>query len=50
MPEPVVETTLSVLGEPTPAERRFSPDVERVLGRAPRTVAQWARRDAARFR
>jgi len=35
MPEPVVETTLAILGEPTPAEQRISPDVERVLGRAP---------------
>jgi uncharacterized protein YbjT (DUF2867 family) len=50
MPEPVVETTLSVLGEPTPAERRLSPDVERVLGRPPRTFADWARRHVSAFR
>ncbi|GIH80559.1 NAD(P)H-binding protein [Planobispora longispora] len=50
MPGPVVETTLSILGEPTPAERRLSPDVERVLGREPRPFAAWARRNAAAFR
>lgn len=50
MPEPVVETTLAILGEPTPAEQRVSPDVERVLGRAPRTFADWARRNTAAFR
>ncbi|MDF2706155.1 MAG: NmrA family transcriptional regulator [Nonomuraea muscovyensis] len=50
MPEPVVETTLAIIGEPTPAERRISPDVERVLGRAPRTYADWAQRHIAAFR
>lgn len=50
MPEPVVETTLAILGEPTPAEQRISPDVERVLGRAPLTFADWARRHIAAFR
>ncbi|MFD6551017.1 NAD(P)H-binding protein [Streptomyces sp. NPDC058398] len=50
MPEPVVETTLAILGEPTPAERRISPDAERILGRAPRTFADWARRHIAAFR
>jgi uncharacterized protein YbjT (DUF2867 family) len=50
MPEPVVETTLAILGDPTPAERRVSPDAERVLGRAPRTFADWARRYIDAFR
>ncbi|MGI5430804.1 NAD(P)H-binding protein [Streptomyces sp. CA-179760] len=50
MPEPVVETTLDILGEPNPAEQRISPDVERVLGRAPRTFADWVRRHIAAFR
>ncbi|HYN96748.1 MAG TPA: NAD(P)H-binding protein [Pilimelia sp.] len=50
MPAPVVDGTLAILGAPTPAERRVSPDVERVLGRAPRTFADWARRNAAAFR
>jgi uncharacterized protein YbjT (DUF2867 family) len=50
MPEPVVETTLSILGEPTDAERRVSPDVERVLGRPARPYEEWARRNVAAFR
>jgi uncharacterized protein YbjT (DUF2867 family) len=50
MPEPVADTTLAILGAPTPAEQRVSPDVERVLGRAPHGFAQWARRNAAAFR
>lgn len=50
MPGPVVETTLAILGEPTPAEQRISPDVERVLGRAPRTFADWVQRHIAAFR
>jgi uncharacterized protein YbjT (DUF2867 family) len=50
MPEPVVETTLTILGEPTPAEQRISPDVEQVLGRAPRTFAEWAQHHIAAFR
>jgi uncharacterized protein YbjT (DUF2867 family) len=50
MPADVVETTLSILGSPTPAEQRVGPDVERVLGRAPGTFAEWARRNAAAFR
>jgi uncharacterized protein YbjT (DUF2867 family) len=50
MPEPVVEGTLAILGEPTPHEQQVSPDVERVLGRAPRTFAMWAQRNASAFR
>ncbi|MGW4379867.1 NAD(P)H-binding protein [Kitasatospora sp. NPDC004531] len=50
MPEPVAETTLSILGEPTPAEQHVSPDVEHLLGRAPRTFADWARPHLAAFR
>lgn len=50
MPEPVVEATLSILGEPSPEEQRISPDVERVLGRPPRSFAQWATRNAPAFK
>ncbi|MFH9229768.1 NAD(P)H-binding protein [Streptomyces lydicus] len=50
MPEPVVQTTLAILGEPTPGEQRISPDVERVLGRVPRTFSEWAQRHIAAFR
>ncbi|QKW07548.1 NmrA family NAD(P)-binding protein [Streptomyces sp. NA04227] len=50
LPEPVADTTLDILGEPTPAEQRVSPDVERVLGRPARSYAAWARRNAEAFR
>ncbi|WP_062216292.1 NAD(P)H-binding protein [Streptomyces sp. NBRC 109706] len=50
LPEPVVETTLTVLGEPNAIELRLSPDVERVLGRAPRSFADWARENVEAFR
>ncbi|CUU59079.1 Uncharacterized conserved protein YbjT, contains NAD(P)-binding and DUF2867 domains [Parafrankia irregularis] len=50
MPEPVVEGTLAILGDPTPQERRVSPDIELVLGRAPRTFADWIERHVAAFR
>lgn len=50
MPEPVVDGTLAILGEPTPAEERVSPDVERVLGRPGRTFADWVTRNIAAFR
>ncbi|MFI5687086.1 SDR family oxidoreductase [Streptomyces sp. NPDC051636] len=50
MPLPVVRGTLAVLGDPTPEERQVRPDVERVLGRAPRTFAEWAVRNAGAFR
>ncbi|KAB8162970.1 NAD(P)H-binding protein [Streptomyces sp. 3MP-14] len=50
MPEPVVETTLDVLGEPNATELRLSPDIERVTGRAPRSFADWARRTVEAFR
>jgi uncharacterized protein YbjT (DUF2867 family) len=50
MPEPVVEATLAILGEPTPAEQRVSPDVGRVLGRLPRAYAEWVGRHVAAFR
>lgn len=49
MPEVVADGTLAILGEPSEAERRVSPDAERVLGRAPRTFAEWARDNAAAF-
>ncbi|MFD0419825.1 NAD(P)H-binding protein [Streptomyces sp. NPDC127108] len=50
MPAPVADTTLAILGAPTPAEARVSPAVERILGRVPRTYAEWAGRNAAAFR
>jgi uncharacterized protein YbjT (DUF2867 family) len=50
LPEPVVQTTLAVLSEPNADELRLSPDVERVLGRAPRPFSEWALRNAGAFR
>jgi uncharacterized protein YbjT (DUF2867 family) len=50
MPEPVVDGTLTVLGDPTAEEQRASPDVERILGRPPRAFAEWVARNLAAFR
>ncbi|MFJ1706304.1 SDR family oxidoreductase [Kitasatospora sp. NPDC088346] len=50
MPEELAADTLDILGSPSPAELRVSPDVQRVLGRAPRPFADWAARNVAAFR
>lgn len=50
MPGELADDTLDILGSPSPAELRVSPDVQRVLGRAPRTFADWAARNVAAFR
>jgi hypothetical protein len=50
MPEPVADATLDILGAPSVAEQRVSPDVERILGRPPRTYAEWASRNATAFK
>jgi uncharacterized protein YbjT (DUF2867 family) len=50
MPEPVVERTLDALGAPLDVERQVSPDVNRLLGRPPRTFAQWAAHNASAFK
>ncbi|MFE0022268.1 SDR family oxidoreductase [Amycolatopsis sp. NPDC059021] len=50
MPAELADDTLDILGAPTPAEMRVSPDVQRVLGRAPRSFADWAARNVAAFR
>lgn len=50
MPAPVVDGTLGILGAPTADEQRISPDVEKILGRAPGTFAGWAARNVAAFR
>jgi uncharacterized protein YbjT (DUF2867 family) len=49
MPEPVVEATLAVLGAPSAAEQQVSPDVQRLLGRPPRTYAQWVASNVTAF-
>ncbi|GHC80478.1 SDR family oxidoreductase [Streptomyces flavofungini] len=50
MPAELAEDTLAILGSPNPAELRVSPDVQQVLGRAPRPFADWAARNVAAFR
>jgi uncharacterized protein YbjT (DUF2867 family) len=50
MPEPVIDTTLEILGQPTPVEQAISPDIDKVLGRSPNTFADWTRRHLAAFR
>ena len=49
MPDPIAHGTLDILGAPTEAERQVSPDVEKILGRAPGTYADWVARRAAAF-
>lgn len=49
MPAPVADTTLDIIGTPTPREQTVSPDVERILGRPATTFADWAKRNAAAF-
>ncbi|MET8758206.1 NAD(P)H-binding protein [Lentzea sp. NPDC004782] len=50
MPSELADDTLDILGAPTEAELRVSPDVETVLGRTPRAFADWATRNAPAFR
>ncbi len=49
MPEDMADGTLDILGTPTPAEQQVSTDVERVLGRAATSYAEWAQRNRAVF-
>ena len=50
MPEPVVEGTLAILGEPLSAEQRVSPSVREILGRSSNTFADWAARNIVAFK
>ncbi|WP_399880371.1 SDR family oxidoreductase [Streptomyces sp. BBFR51] len=50
MPAELADDTLEILGSPSPAELRVSPDVQRVLGRAPRPFADWVARNVDAFR
>jgi len=50
MPAELADDTLDILGSPNPAELRVSPDVQQVLGRAPRPFTDWAARTIAAFR
>ncbi|MFJ9174056.1 SDR family oxidoreductase [Streptomyces sp. NPDC102360] len=49
MPAELANDTLDILGSPSQAELRVSPDVQRVLGRPPRTFADWVARNVAAF-
>ena len=50
MPAELADDTLDILGSPSPAELRVSPDVQQVLGRAASPFADWAARNIAAFR
>ncbi|MFJ8864095.1 SDR family oxidoreductase [Streptomyces sp. NPDC102451] len=50
MPAELANDTLDILGSPSAAELRISPDVQQVLGHAPRPFAEWAARNVAAFR
>lgn len=50
MPAELADETLDILGSPSPAETRVSPDIQRVLGRAARPFADWVARNIDTFR
>lgn len=50
VPVELADDTLDIISAPNPAELRISPDVERVLGRAPRPFTGWVARNIAVFR
>lgn len=50
MPGELADDTLDIIGSPSPAELRISPDVEQILGRPAHTFADWAARNVAAFR
>ncbi|MFD8290309.1 SDR family oxidoreductase [Streptomyces lavendulae] len=50
VPPELADDTLDIIAAPNPAELRISPDVERVLGRAPSPFTDWVTRSIAAFR
>ncbi|MFJ3830653.1 NAD(P)H-binding protein [Streptomyces sp. NPDC090046] len=50
VPIELADDTLDIISAPNPAELRISPDVERVIGRVPRSFNDWVARHAAAFR
>ncbi|WP_329464454.1 SDR family oxidoreductase [Streptomyces sp. NBC_01431] len=50
VPPELADDTLDIIAAPNPAELRISPDVNRVLGRAPRPFNDWVARNIAAFR
>jgi uncharacterized protein YbjT (DUF2867 family) len=49
VPVELADDTLDIISAPNPAELRISPDVKRVLGRAPRPFDGWVARNIAAF-
>lgn len=49
VPAELADDTLDIIAAPNPAELRISPDVERVLGRAPHPFTDWVARNIAAF-
>lgn len=49
MPEPIADTTLDILGEPTPDEVAVTPDAATILRRSPRSFHTWADRHTDLF-
>ncbi|MFC5665395.1 SDR family oxidoreductase [Kitasatospora misakiensis] len=50
MPVELADDTLDILGAPSEAELRVSPAVHQLLGRPPRSFADWTARHVAAFR
>lgn len=50
VPTELADDTLDIISAPNPAELRISPDIRRVLGRAPHTFDDWVARNVAAFR
>ncbi|UJB40517.1 SDR family oxidoreductase [Streptomyces sp. A1-5] len=50
VPVELADDTLDIIAAPNPAELRISPDMERVLGRAPRPFHSWVARNIDAFR
>ncbi|MGW2231484.1 NAD(P)H-binding protein [Streptomyces formicae] len=50
VPAELADDTLDIIAAPNPDELRISPDVERVIGRAPRPFGDWVARNIAAFR
>ncbi|MFI8931644.1 SDR family oxidoreductase [Streptomyces sp. NPDC053474] len=50
VPAELADDTLDIIAAPNAAELRVSPDVERVLGRTPRSFGDWVDRNIAAFR
>ncbi|WP_405583947.1 NAD(P)H-binding protein [Streptomyces sp. NBC_01092] len=50
VPAELADDTLDIIAAPNPAELRISPDVQRVLGRAPHPFNDWVARNISVFR